>query len=265
MVPANKKIAGMFLVIDRRSPKGLEHWCQDLKRRNIPAVVQVDEYMVENHCDLIRSLANDGFNIAGVDNERPFWNEPYDYQFTEMSRIKEKIESCIGGPMRLFASKYAGYDEQTVKAADKLGIEFIFVRGPLGARGVVFKPQEYNVRLLSQSNVPLRDLGTGSLCDESLFCRGAVPVDMRDILSSLDVDRIILVAQTHLSGVKLNWWNVYQEFFDAGRVNWMSLDEFARDPVVLPYAEIPVNRVLDYTVPRPAIPREMEPDFPFPE
>ena len=263
MVPDKKKIDGLFLIIDRRNVKGLQHWTEELKKRDIPAVIQVDEYMVNTHYSLIKSLADSGFAIAGVNNERPFWNQPYDYQYSEMIRLKEKVEKCIGKSMRLFASKYAAYDEQTVKAADKLGIGYIFIRGPVGARAVVFQPQEYNVKLLSQSNVPLRDAGTGSLCDESLFCRGAVPADMRDILFNLDVDRIILVAQTHLSGVKLNWWNLYQEFLDADIINWMPLDDFSASPEVLPYAEIPVNKAVEYKTPKPTIPLDKEPDFPF--
>ncbi len=261
MVPAKKQIDGMFLIIDRKNPRGLRHWSDELLQRQIPAVIQVDEYMLDTHCALIKSLADSGFAIAGVNNERPFWNQPYDYQYSEMNRIKEKVQACTGKPMRLFASKYAAHDEQTVKAANKLGISYIFIRGPVGARAVVFKPQEYNVKLLSQSNVPLRDAGTGSLCDESLFCRGAVPADMREILFNLDVGRIILVAQTHLSGVKLNWWNLYQDFFKADIVRWLKLDDFSVEPVVLPYAEIPVNRAVEYTTPKPAIPIEMEPDF----
>jgi hypothetical protein len=79
----------------------------------------------------------------------------------------------------------------------------------------------------------------------------------------LKEDRIILVAQTHVSGVKLNWWNVYHEFFDRDIVTWQSLDEFVTELIVLPNARIPINTRTDYMIPRPKTPLEDEPDFPF--
>ena len=73
----------------------------------------------------------------------------------------------------------------------------------------------------------------------------------------------MLVAQTHLSGVKLRWWNVYQEFFNTGKVNWKTLDEFSTEPIVMPVAQIPINTTMDYAVPKPLIPLEQEEDYPF--
>lgn len=76
-------------------------------------------------------------------------------------------------------------------------------------------------------------------------------------------DQITLVAQAQLSGAKLQWWNVYQEYFDADLVNWKTMDEFAAHPIVLANAEIPVNTEVQYTKPQPRIPLEEEADFPF--
>jgi hypothetical protein len=76
-------------------------------------------------------------------------------------------------------------------------------------------------------------------------------------------ERITLVAQAQLSGVKLHWWNVYQEFFNAGLVDWKAMDEFADHPTVLPNADIPVNTEVQYIKPQPRIPLEEEVDFPF--
>jgi len=99
----------------------------------------------------------------------------------------------------------------------------------------------------------------------SLFSRGEAPDDFREILFDLTVDKIILVAQTHLSGVKLNWWNVYQDFLNANIVTWKSLDEFAANPIELPNAQIPVNHEVKYITPKPRIPLEQEMEYPFEE
>ena len=266
-MPANKltQIEGMFLIIERSNTKGLKHWADELERRGIPAVILIEGSTIDKIFDVIKNLSEKGFEIGGAYNERPFWNESYGFQYKEMSRIKEKVQSCINKPMRIFNSKYFAYDEVTLSVADKLGIEYILARGTAGAKAVVYKAKEYNAKILSVSNVPSEEMGTGSLCDESLWCRGVTPEGFREILFSLEEDRIILVAQTHLSGVKLHWWNVYQDFLNTNTVTWKSLDEFSANPMVMPNGQIPVNTEVKYVTPQPKISLEQEPEYPFDE
>jgi hypothetical protein len=259
------QIEGLFLIIDHANVKGLRHWVDEFERRGMPAVIQTNEYMVTEQGDMIRGLTDKGFEICGSYNEQPFWDKPYDFQHEVMSRIKDTVETCIGKPMRIFGSKYSAYDEVTLKVADELGVQYVFARGAAGARAVVYKPKEYTVTIVSVSNVPSKQLGTGSLCDQSLWSRGASPDDFKEILFNLEEDRVVLVAQTHLSGVKLYWWNVYQEFLDADIVAWKSLDEFVINPTVLPNEHIPVNTVVQYETPQPRIPLEKETDYPSEE
>lgn len=256
---------GIFLLIDRKNEKGLKHWCDELERRGIPAVVLIDEDTLDKNCDLVKNLSDRGFEISCGYNDGPFWNEPYDFQHEEMSYSKDKIRECINKPMRIFHSKYFAYNEATLKVADELGIEYILARGTVGAKAVVYEPEEYKTKIISVSNVPSKEMGTGSLCDESLRCRNETPDTLRGLLFDLKEDRIILVAQTHLSGVKLHWWNVYQDFFDANTVSWKSLDEFAIEPIVLPNEQIPINTRANYVIPKPNIPLEQEEDYPFEE
>jgi len=264
-MPENRvtKIRGMFFLVDRRNVKGLKHWGDEFEKRGIPAVIQTEGYMIDENCSVIKNLSDRGLEIGGGYSEGPFWNEPYSFQYAEMSRIKDKIQKCINKPMRIFGSKFAAYDDVTLKVADELNVEYVFARGTAGAKAVVYKSEEYNSKILSVSDVPSKEMGSGSLCDHSLWCRGATPDDFRKILFNLKEDRIILVAQAHLSGVKLHWWNVYQDFLDANMVTWESLDEFTANPVVLPNAKIPVNTEVKYVTPKPKIPLEQEPEYPF--
>jgi len=259
------KIDGMFFIIDRRNVVGLKHWGDELERRGIPAVILIDEYMIGEYGDVAKDLSDRGFEIGGWYQEDPFWNKPYEFQYEKMSRIKQKIQSSTNRTIRIFGSKYFGYDELTLGIADKLGIEYITARGTAGARSVVYKAEEYNTKIISVSSVPWEDMGFGSLCEYSLWCRGATPDDFREIIFHLGEDRIILVAQTHLSGVKLHWWNVYQDFLDLNRVAWKPLEEFAVNPILLPNAQIPINTEVKYVTPQPKIPLEEEPDCPFDE
>ena len=256
------KTVGLFRLL-RKDPRGLRHWAEELKRRGIPANFNADENQLDKNSGLVREICDLGFEFGGSYDEAPFWNESYDFQYDKMSRLKDKLEAVTGKPMRSFSSKYSAYNEQTLTIAEKLCIQYIFGRGTAGARAVVYRPREYDVKIISTSDVPLKDMGGGTLADGSLWSRGATPDEFKKILFRLKEDRITLVAQAQLSGVKRHWWNVYQEFFDADRVDWKTIDAFAADPIELPHAQIPVNREVRYLKPQPRIPLEQELDFPF--
>jgi len=256
-------IDGMFLVVDHENIKGLSHWAGELERRHIPAVI-IEEHMIDSNSSVIRNLSDRGFEIAGG-FEQPFWDEPYEYQYKNIIHINDEMQSYVHKRMRILGSRYFAYDEATLQVADKLGIEYVLARGAAGPQAVIYKPREYRAKIISVSNVPSKGMGTGSLCDRSLFARGEVPDDFRKILFSLTVDKIVLVAQTHISGVKLNWWNVYQDFLNANIIHWRPLDEFAADAMELPNAQIPINREVKYEIPKPRIPIEQELDYPFRE
>jgi hypothetical protein len=259
----SSRIMGLFLIIDRHVDKGLMHWADELEKRNIPAVILIDDYMLDHHSTRIKLLAEKGFDIGFSYNVEPFWDVDFDAQNEIMRRSMDRVRSCTKEPMRIFGSKYFAYNENTLKIADDMGLEYLLARGTAGARSVVYKADEYNAKIISVSNVPSKELGTGSLCDESLRCRGAIPQDLKELLLNIEEDRIILVAQTHISGVKINWWNAYQEFFNSNRVDWQSMDTFVEAPILLPNAEIPMNTRADYRTPMPKVPLEDEPDFPF--
>ena len=256
------QIEGLFLLLDHGNTKGLSHWADELERRQIPAVITVEEHMVESNGSVIRNLSNRGFEIGGG-FEQPFWEELYEYQYEKISSISDKIQSCTDKPMRILGSKYFAYNETTLQVADKIGIECVLARGTAGPEAIIYKPREYQAKIVSVSNVPSKGMGTGSLCDESLFSRGEAPDDFRDILFSLTVNKIVLVAQTHLSGVKLNWWNVYQDFLNKNVVAWKPWEEFVTNAIELPNEQIPINREVKYVTPKPKIPLEQEMEYPF--
>lgn len=259
----NVRPKALMLILDRNNERGLIHWIDELEKRNMSGLVLVDENLLDSHKDLIRTILSKGFQVGCCFSEKPFWDESYEAQFDVLKRIVSIWSANFEPSLQVFGSKYFAYNENTLKIADEFGINYILARGTAGARAVVYQPQEYRVRIVSVSNVPSKELGTGSLCDESLWCRSSSPQDLLEILYGLREDRIILVAQTHLSGVKIHWWNAYQEFLNADRVTWQGWDDFIGEPIVLPNAEIPVNTRADYRIPKPLVPLEQEPDFPF--
>jgi hypothetical protein len=260
-----KRIQGLFLVLDRRVDEGLENWSNELLKRDMPAVILLDDYTIEHNAALVQRISRDHVDIGCCYNENPFWDTDYDTQNEIMSRIAETYRACTQSPLRIFASKFFAYTEDTLKIAYKLGIQYIPVRGTQGVKSVVYQPAEYSVKIISVSNVPSTKMGTGSLCDISLWSRTETPQSFRDILEHIHEGKIVLVAQTNLSGVKLNWWNVYQDYFESDGVDWQTIDEFTTDTMVLPFKNIPVNTSVDYRNPQPLVPLENEPDLPHEE
>ncbi|MDD5760630.1 MAG: hypothetical protein PHF45_01045 [Candidatus Pacebacteria bacterium] len=156
------------------------------------------------------------------------------------------------------ASRYFAYDENTLKAADALGIQYILARGTLGEEAVVYAPEEYKVKIISVSNVPFEEMGKGSLCDYSLWARGATPEDFEEVLNwCLDNNpkNMILVSHAYLGGTRLAWWQKYEQVLGSDKVIWRrTFDEWLKNLEVLemPFSEIPQNREVQYTVPQPA-------------
>jgi hypothetical protein len=263
-----KPIKGMFLLVDRKSDEGLNRWVDELQRRKIPALLMADGHTLVQKPDLIKRIADKPLDIGCVYNDGALWEEthddviawlpswlhidqpllksPYDIQKQIMSLANDRLSLLTGKAMRVFSGKYFSYAPNTLKIADEMGIPYILTRGTEKERAVFYQPKEYKVTLVSVSNVPSRELGTGSLCDESLEARKETPDDFRRVLFDLDVDRVILVAQTHVSGLRQAWWDVYMEYLDSDRVQWQALNDFVVDSKVLPNKEIPVNKRADY-------------------
>ncbi|MBW2097071.1 MAG: hypothetical protein JRI80_19615 [Deltaproteobacteria bacterium] len=264
----SKPVQGMFLLIDRKSDQGLIRWVRELEKRNIPALVLADGHTIHKNPDLVKRVADKGLDVGNIYNDGAFWPhthddmiswlpswieikdvhllDPYQVQYEITSRINEKMVSLTGKTMPAFSGKYFSYDENTMKIADSLEIPYILARGTAGEEAVFYQPIEFRVTLISVSNVQSKELGTGSLCDESLRARKETPDDFRRILHNLDCRRVILVAQSHISGLMQEWWDVYQDFFDRDIVQWQALEDFVTDPGEMPYREIPVNTRTDY-------------------
>ena len=261
-------IEGLMLIVDRKSDEGLSRWAEELYKRQIPALILADGHTINESPDLIRRVASSPFDMGCVYNDGPFWTDthedmvtwlpswvhierpqlksPYEVQREIMAQIDEKVSPLIGGTMRAFSGKYFSYNQDTQKIADELKIPYILARGTAAARAVFYQPIEYAATIVSVSNVPSKQLGTGSLCDESLKARTETPDDFRDLLFGLDVDRVILVAQTHISGLMRPWWDVYMDYFDQANVQWHTLADFVTVPPAIPNKEIPKNYRVDY-------------------
>jgi hypothetical protein len=244
--------------------QGLRNWAYELEQRGLRSIVNVRWPIVEAHPEDFRWLADHGHEIMGLYDGGPLWDVPYEEQLQGMQEAKEVIERVTGKRMRTFSSGYAAWDENTLKAADEVGVEYIFARGATDIEALIYKPDEYNCQIIQQSNVTFADMGRGSLCDYSLYARGATGADFERILEETLAKypkRLLVSTHAYLGGMKEEWWVPYEQFLDNDAVEWVAdFDEWVKPEngvnIAVPFSMVPDNRDVQYTTPGPAVPVE---------
>jgi hypothetical protein len=252
---------GLIMLIEFEKVEGIRHWERELDKRGLSALIQAQRNVLEEHPADFARLVGKGYIISGIDAEKAFWDMPYDEQLRRMRETKAAIERVTHKPMRVFGSRYFAYDESTLRAADALGIEYVLGRGTGGALATIYAPREYKAKIISVSNVPFAEMGTGSLCDYSLWARGSTGKDFSEVVDKVLASKLsdlILVSHAYLGGTYKDWWQVYESALARKEVTWRSFDPWVANVKVTaqPLAEIPVNREVKYDVPKPAVPLE---------
>lgn len=252
---------GLIMLIEFEKIDGVRHWERELDRRGLTALVQAQNNVLKEYPDDFVRLAAKGYAISGIDAEKPFWGVAYNEQLARMREVKQSVELITHTPMRVFGSRYFAYDENTLRAADALGIDYVLGRGTAGALATIYAPREFKAKIISVSNVPFAEMGTGSFCDYSLWARGSTGKEFGAVVDKVLVSRLsdlILVSHAYLGGLYTEWWHVYETALTNKQVAWRAFDEWVRNVKVnaQPFAEIPVNREVKYDTPKPAVPLE---------
>ncbi len=255
------RVEGLLILMETGVIRGLRYWGDNLIRRGIPAVFTISEDTVDEDPGMVKDLSDKGIEIGGLIIRESLNDETYDHQYEWMSRISDKIRSCTNKPMRVLNAKHFLHNEATIKVAHELGVNYVLMRGAGGTKAVVYKPIEYNTAMVAVSMIPalVKEKGMSSLCEQ--WSAGGTPEYLRNNLFGLTTDKVTVALHTHVGGVKLRWWNVLQDFLNANIVSWVSIDEFAANPIALPYAQIPSNVEIRYGTPKPNIPMEQEPEY----
>jgi len=255
---------GLVQLIEFHDIQGLRNWAYALEQRNLKALIYVQENILAAYPADIRWLADQGHEIAGGYAEEPLWDVAYDTQYQVMSTTKALVEEVTGKPMRAFGSRYFAYDENTLRAADALGVAYILARGTSDVEALIYDPDEYACQLISVSNVTFEDMGRGSLCDYSLWARGSTAEEFAQVLQeslAKRPKRIMVASHAYLGGMKQAWWTVYENLLDSGEIQWAeSFDAWVTAAsgvnIQVPLSMIPVNREVLYDTPTPAVPLE---------
>lgn len=255
---ANSKINTMLMLIEFEKIDGVLQWEKELDKRNLTALVKVQDNVLEENPEVFKRLANKGYEIAGGYDKAAFWNMSYDEQYKYLKESKDLVEKITGKEMRVFGSRYFAYDETTLKAADALGIKYILGRGVNDVEATVYQPKEYKVKVISVTNVDVGEpMGRGSLCDYSLWARGADAKEFGKIFDQSVAKKptnMILVSHAYLGGTRLEWWKEYEKALASDKIVWNGFDKWLEKQKIvnLPNDEIPMNKEVKYVNPNPA-------------
>lgn len=259
-----EKPKAMMLLIEFVNTDGLVNMVHDMKERNIKGILMVNADFVDKNKDDIREILKSGnIEIAASYDPKPYWEMTYDEQYEIISDMLNRIEKALDIDIRIISSRYMASDENTVKIADELGIEYITARGTTELATTVYKPEEYNVKIISVSNIDTPEFKYGSFCDYSFYERSGSPEDMtRDYERAITNPKFIGVSHTYIGGQKARWNDMWHNFWDNYEVDWVDLDTLGTIDKVMPMWQIPINKNAPYTPEkiRPAIPYEEEED-----
>ena len=253
------KPLGLIQLIEFSDMQGIRNWANELESRDLKALIFIQTNMLEEYPTEIAWLADHGHEIAGGYGQEAFWDVAYETQLQVMQEARDLVEEVTGQPMRAFGSRYFAYDENTLRAADALGIEYVLARGTSDVEAIIYETDEYDCRIISVSNVTFEDMGRGSLCDYSLWARGSTASEFaRVIADSLakQPNRVMIASHAYLGGMKQDWWDVFEDLLDSDEVEWAaSFDEWVSAArginIHVPLSFVPVNREVLYTTPTP--------------
>lgn len=239
----------MMLLIEFGKTDGLVNMVNDMKERNIHGILLVNANFIEQNSTVIKEILKTEIIEIGVSYDpEPFWDMGYDKQYELITDMLKTSEQYLGVRPRIISSRYMASDETTVKIADELGIEYITARGTTELATVVYKPQEYNVKIISVSNIDTLEFKYGSFCDYSFYERNGTPQDMeKEYQRAITEEKFIATSHTYIGGYKERWNRMWLKFWDEYDVEWVNLDILGTVDKKMPMWQIPINKNAPYT------------------
>jgi len=268
------KAKGIMILIEYKDTIGLTNFVNEMHKRNIHGLLQVNSEFVQANCDVIKQLPKYNIEIMASNDGAPFWDMPYEQQKARIIEMKEKIEACTGVPVRAIGSRYMASDMTTIKVAEELGIPYVIARGTTDTKATIYQIEGHNTKILSVSNIPKVQYKYGSLCDYSYYERNGTPNDMmEELMRAIEPltskeqaryglnHKITPVSHTNIGGYLKPWMDMWTKFWDTtkDKIEWVSLDEFmAQSDWELPEWQVPINKNAPYTPEkiRPLVPYE---------
>ncbi len=239
----------MMLLIEFQNTDGLVNMVNDMKERDVKGLLMVSGSFIEKHSEVLKEILKTGtVELAPSYDPEPFWGMPYDEQYEIISNMLENAQTYLGVTPRVISSRYMASDENTIKVAQALGIEYITARGTTELATTIYKPEEYGVKIISVSNIDVPEFKYGSFCDYSFYERNGSPEDMdTQYKRAIQNEKFMAVSHTYIGGYKERWNDMWHGFWDNYEVDWVDLDTLGTVDKVMPMWQIPVNKNAPYT------------------
>jgi glutaredoxin len=206
------------------------------------------DFIKKNAEELKEILKTGVVELCPSYDPEPFWGMPYEKQYTIIKEMLENSKEYLGVTPRAISSRYMASDETTLKVADELGIEYITARGTTELATTIYKPEEYNVKIISVSNIDVPEFKYGSFCDYSFYERAGEPEDMEEQFKrAIQNKKIMATSHTYIGGFKERWNDMWHRLWDNYGVEWVDLDTLGTIDKTMPTWQIPVNRNAPYT------------------
>ena len=243
------KPKGMMLLIEFNNTDGLANMVNDMRERNIKGLLMVNADFIKKNAEELKEILKTGVvELCPSYDPEPFWGMPYEKQYTIIKEMLENSKEYLGVTPRAISSRYMASDETTLKVADELGIEYITARGTTELATTIYKPEEYNVKIISVSNIDVPEFKYGSFCDYSFYERGGEPEDMEEQFKrAIQNEKIMTTSHTYIGGFKERWNEMWHRLWDNYGVEWVDLDTLGTVDKTMPTWQIPVNRNAPYT------------------
>lgn len=243
------KPKGMMLLIEFNNTDGLANMVNDMRERNIKGLLMVNADFIKKNAEELKEILKTGVvELCPSYDPEPFWGMPYEKQYTIIKEMLENSKEYLGVTPRAISSRYMASDETTLKVADELGIEYITARGTTELATTIYKPEEYNVKIISVSNIDVPEFKYGSFCDYSFYERAGEPEDMEEQFQrAIQNKKIMATSHTYIGGFKERWNDMWHRLWDNYDVEWVDLDTLGSVDKTMPTWQIPVNKNAPYT------------------
>lgn len=251
----------MMFLIEFKQTEGLANMVNDMNERGIKGLLTLSPDFAEENSEELKKILSVG-NVEVIPSyvQAPLWDIPYEEQLEIVKDTKERVEQALDIETRIISSRYMASDTNTVKVAQELGIEYITARGTTELATTIYKPEEYDVKIISVSNIDTPEFKYGSLCDYSYYERAGNPEDMlKDLNRATEEEKFLSVSHTYIGGYKERWNNMWKEFWN-NNIEWVDLDTLGETDKELPMWQIPINKNAPYTPEKinPLIPYDQE-------
>jgi len=98
---------------------------------------------------------------------------PYENQLDIMTKTKQVFNNLLEIDLDVFATENFSYDINTLKLAQELDINYLLKRGTTEEDSTIYNLTDFDVKLISLSNVKDSHLNSTPISDHDLHIRGA--------------------------------------------------------------------------------------------